>query len=44
MQIIPLQAAHDSLNDLHEDLPAGPLDETSQQVFLHNITEQLYRP
>lgn len=44
MPIIPLQAAHDSLNDLREALPAEPLDETSPQVFLHNIAEQLYQP
>jgi len=44
MQIVPLQAAHDSLNDHHEVLPAEPLDETSPKVFLHNIAEQLYHP
>jgi hypothetical protein len=44
MQIVPLQASHDSLNDRHEALPAEPLDKTSQQVFLHNIAEQLYLP
>lgn len=44
MQIIPLQTAHGSLNDRHEDLPSEPLDEISRQVFSHDIAEQLYHP